>query len=78
MAEVNKSNLRLLTRLIESGRITTEKEILSLKLKDILSVPNLSKAELSAVCELQEAVKDGHILSFLTLPEKQQREGTEK
>ena len=51
MAEVNKSNLRLLTRLIESG-ITTEKEILSLKLKDILSVPNLSKAELSAVCEL--------------------------
>ena len=77
MAEVNKSNLRLLTRLIESG-ITTEKEILSLKLKDILSVPNLSKAELSAVCELQEAVKDGHILSFLTLPEKQQRESTEK
>lgn len=77
MAEVNKSNLRLLTRLIESG-ITTEKEILSLKLKDILSVPNLSKAELSAVCELQEAVKDGRILSFLTLPEKQQRGSTEK
>ena len=31
MAEVNKTNLRLITRLIESG-ITSEKQIMALKL----------------------------------------------
>ena len=56
MAEVNKTNLRLITRLIESG-ITSEKQIMALKLKDILSIPNLTKPELAALCELQEAWK---------------------
>ena len=48
MAEVNKGNLKLIVRLIESG-ITTEKAVSSLKLKDILSIPNLSKTELTAI-----------------------------
>ena len=48
MAEVNKVNLRLLVKLIESG-ITTEKAVTSLKLKDIISIPDISKQELSAV-----------------------------
>ena len=48
MAEVNKTNLRLITRLIESG-ITSEKQIVALKLKDILSIPNLTKSELAAL-----------------------------
>ena len=39
MAEVNKVNLRLITRLVESG-ITSEKTVMALKLKDILSMDN--------------------------------------
>ena len=72
MAEVNKGNLKLIVRLIESG-ITTEKAVSSLKLKDILSIPNLSKTELTAICQLQEAIKAGSLFSFLTLPEKKEK-----
>ena len=68
MAEVNKTNLRLITRLIESG-ITSEKQIMALKLKDILSIPNITKPELTALCELQEEIKSVGILAFLAKPE---------
>ena len=64
MAEVNKVNLRLLVKLIESG-ITTEKAVTSLKLKDIISIPDISKQELSAVCDLQDAIKAGCVMGFL-------------
>ena len=68
MAEVNKVNLRLLARLIETG-ITSEKQVLALKLKDILSRPHISKQELSAICDLQDAIKAGSIMAFLATPE---------
>ena len=68
MAEVNKVNLRLLARLIETG-ITSEKQVLALKLKDILSLPHISKQELSAICDLQDAIKAGGIMAFLATPE---------
>ena len=77
MAEVNKTNLRLLTRLIESG-ITSEKQIIALKLKDILSIPNITKPELTALCELQEEIKSVGVLAFLAKPEtKESREESE-
>ena len=77
MAEVNKTNLRLITRLIESG-ITSEKQIMALKLKDILSIPNITKAELTALCELQEEIKSVGVLAFLAKPEtKESREESE-
>ena len=68
MAEVNKTNLRLVTRLIESG-ITSEKQIMALRLKDILSIPNITKPELTALCELQEEINSVGILAFLAQPE---------
>ena len=77
MAEVNKTNLRLITRLIESG-ITSEKQIMALKLKDILSIPNITKLELTALCELQEEIKSVGVLAFLAKPEtKESREESE-
>ena len=77
MAEVNKTNLRLVTRLIESG-ITSEKQIMALRLKDILSIPNITKPELTALCELQEEIKSVGILAFLAKPEgKENRDETE-
>ena len=68
MAEVNKVNLRLITRLVESG-ITSEKQVMAMKLKDILSIPNITKQELTAVCDLQDAIKAGSLLAFLAVPE---------
>ena len=68
MAEVNKVNLRLITRLVESG-ITSEKTVMALKLKDILSIPNITKHELTAICDLQDAIKAGSLLAFLAVPE---------
>ena len=68
MAEVNKTNLRLITRLVESG-ITSEKTVMALKLKDILSIPNITKQELTAICDLQDAIKAGSLLAFLAVPE---------
>lgn len=77
MAEVNKTNLRLVTRLIESG-ITSEKQIMALKLKDILFIPNITKPELTALCELQEEIKSVGVLAFLAKPEtKESREESE-
>ena len=77
MAEVNKTNLRLITRLIESG-ITSEKQIMAMKLKDILSIPNITKPELTALCELQEEIKSVGVLAFLAKPEtKESKEESE-
>ena len=77
MAEVNKTNFRLITRLIESG-ITSEKQIMALKLKDILSIPNITKPELTALCELQEEIKSVGVFAFLAKPEtKESREESE-
>ena len=74
MAEVNKVNLRLITRLVESG-ITSEKTVMALKLKDILSIPNITKQELTAVCDLQDAIKAGSLLAFLAVPEAKYSKG---
>ena len=64
MAEINKKNLRAITRLIESG-ITDEKEIVSLGISRLLEIPNITIQELSAISELQKAVKAGKVISFL-------------
>ena len=75
MAEINKINLRLITRLIESG-VTNEKDIMTLKLKDTLSIPGITKAEMTAICELQESGKNFSIMAFLAMPEKKEEGGT--
>ena len=64
MAEINKKNLRAVTRLIETG-ITDEKEIVSLGISRLLEIPNITIQELSARSELQKAVKAGKVISFL-------------
>ena len=43
---------------------TDEKAISKLKTKDILDLPDLTKAERKMVCELQEAIKENRVFSF--------------
>ena len=64
MAEINKKNLRAVTRLIEAG-ITDEKEIVSLGISRLLEIPNITIQELSAISELQKSVKAGKVITFL-------------
>jgi len=72
MAEINRINLKLVTRLVEAD-IISEKAVTSMKLKDILSIPNITKQELSAICDLQDAIKTGSFLAFLAVPEKEKK-----
>ena len=64
MAEINKRNLRAVTRLVEAG-ITDEKEIVNLSISRLLTIPNITIQELPAINELQKAVKAGKVISFL-------------
>ena len=51
-----------------------KKAIMAMKLKDILSIPNITKQELSAICDLQDAIKNGSVLSFLIVEESAPKE----
>ena len=73
MAEINKTNLKLLAKLAETG-IVSEKAIMAMKLKDILSLPSITKQELSAICDLQDAIKNESVLSFLIVEESAPKE----
>ena len=41
-----------------------------LKLKDILEIPNITKAEMLAICDLQDAIKESRVFSFFALAEE--------
>ena len=63
MEGFNKTKIRIANRLCEAW-CTDEKAISKLKTKDILDLPDLSKAEMKMVCELQEAIKENRVFSF--------------
>ena len=64
MAELNKQNLKAIMRLAEAG-ITDEKAVLRLQLTDLLSIPNITVAEMTAINKLQQAIKSRTVYSFL-------------
>ena len=63
MAAINKTKIRIINRLYEAG-FTDEKAISKLKTMDILDLPDLTRAEMKMICELQEAIKDNRVISF--------------
>ncbi len=65
MATVNRTSMRVVTRLIEMG-ITTEKAVTSLELKDALAIPGITVADLNAICELQAAIKSRKLFEFFS------------
>ena len=72
MATVNKTSVRVVTRLIEMG-ITTEKEVTSLELKDALSIPGITVADLNAICNLQTAIKTRKLFDFFVEADKDEK-----
>ena len=69
MATVNKTSVRVVTRLIEMG-ITTEKAVTSLELKDALAIPGITVADLTAICNLQTAIKSRKLFEFFVEADK--------
>ena len=65
MDELNKQKIKVLTKLIDAG-FSSEKDILALGLSEIADMENISKPEISVICELKKAIKANRVISFLT------------
>ncbi len=72
MATVNKTSVRVVSRLIEMG-ITTEKAVTSLELKDALAIPGITVADLNAICNLQTAIKSKKLFEFFVEVSKDEK-----
>ena len=72
MATVNKTSVRVVTRLIEMG-ITTEKAVTSIELKDALAIPGITVADLTAICNLQTAIKTRKLFDFFVEADKDEK-----
>lgn len=64
MATVNKKNIKAVTRLIEAG-YTSEKDISTVGINELLKIPGITVAEMEAIVELQKAIKAGKVIAFL-------------
>lgn len=64
MEQMNNKAVKSITKLMEAG-FDTEKAIVSMTIDDILSLPNISVAEIGMVNEIQKAVKANKVITFL-------------
>lgn len=64
MAQMNNKAVKTITKLLEAG-FDTEKTIISMTIDEILSLPNISVAEIGMVNEIQKAVKANKVITFL-------------
>lgn len=64
MAQMNNKAVKSITKLMEAG-FDTEKAITSMTIDDILSLPNISVAEIGMVNEIQKAVRANKVITFL-------------
>lgn len=64
MAQRNSKAVKTMTKLLEAG-FDTEKAIISMTIDEILSLPNISVAEIGMVNEIQKAVKANKVITFL-------------
>lgn len=64
MAQINTKAVRTLTKLFEAG-FADEKAIAAMTMDDILSLKNVSVAEIALVNDIQKAVKANKGISFL-------------
>lgn len=55
---------RVMNKLFEHG-INTEKELQNLSLKNIVTIKNITVAEMNVISELQESTKAGKLFSYL-------------
>lgn len=71
MADLNNSNLKILSKLVQNG-FTTEKQILNMGIGDLIRIPKISASEIRGINEFQKAIKAGNTLSFFVEEDKSQ------
>lgn len=71
MADLNSSNLKILSKLVQNG-FTTEKQILNMGIGDLIRIPKISASEIRGINEFQKAIKAGNTLSFFVEEDKAQ------
>lgn len=64
MAQINNKAVRSLSKLMEAG-FDNEKAITAMTMDDILSLPNISVAEIGMINKIQKAVKANKVITFL-------------
>lgn len=64
MAQINSKAVKTMTKLLEAG-FDNEKAITSMTIDEILSLPNISVAEIGMVNEIQKAVRANKVVTFL-------------
>lgn len=65
MAQINNKAVRSLSKLMEAG-FDNEKAIMAMTMDDILSLPNISVAEIGIINKIQKAVKANKVITFLS------------
>lgn len=65
MAQINNKAVKIITKLMEAG-FNSEKEIQSMTMDDILSLPGITVAEIGVINEVQKAVKANKVITLLT------------
>ena len=76
-ADMNCANLKIFARLVKSG-FTTEKQILSMGLGELIRIPKITAAEICGINEFQKAIKAGNTLSFFIEETKTEQTDTEE
>jgi len=64
MAQINNKAVRSLSKLMEAG-FDNEKAILAMTVDDILSLPNITVAEIGMINQIQKAVRANKVVAFL-------------
>lgn len=64
MAQINNKAVRSLSKLMVAG-FDNEKAIMAMTMDDILSLPNISVAEIGMINKIQKAVKANKVITFL-------------
>lgn len=64
MSQINNKAVRSLSKLMEAG-FDNEKAIMAMTMDDILSLPNISVAEIGMINKIQKAVKANKVITFL-------------
>lgn len=64
MAQINNKAVKSIAKLMEAG-FDNEKAITSMTIDDMLSLPNISVAEIGMISEIQKAVRANKIITFL-------------
>lgn len=62
---IDKTVIRVLNKLFDSG-YKTEKDVLNLKIEDLIIIGCFSMMEIEAIVKLKEAVKNNKIISFMS------------